>query len=574
MSKPVQIAVGVCVMPPPPPNRTRTAAYPDYVYEILDHAGLCYTRIAVEELEKALLGLRILVTIGDGLLEDGVQAALDQWIDAGGAWIAVGGTCGAAEAFGVEVDAPSYSGWGTTIGTLGEGYMQAAAKHPILDHLSFPLHFFNGVPVRAEAGKVLATVLNVHQQETPRAAIVERRIERGRALLIAPDITGTVVHIQQGTAVTRDRVPSDDGIGGCNDLVLKSEDGAVLDYIFDRQDLPDIPGYKAFFEPIADLWREVLLRAIFYCARELNVAVPVLWLYPRNVPALGHISHDTDGNDVVHGEMMLDALAVAEVKSTWCTIVPGYPEDLPQRIADAGHELAMHYDAVSEGCPWSQELFDGQFDALTALFGNPPVSNKNHYLRWEGDTDFFNWCARRGIQMDSSKGPSKTGFAGFNFGTCHPHLPVAPDGGMIDVFELPTLTQDLCVFAPPVIAERLISASLRVHGICHLLFHPAHIDKPGVRDAFLSSIAHGKALGMEWWTAEAVNGWERARRTVQFALNNDNGVSLTASQRLEDATLLLSVTDEVPESNVVERWGFRFTSTVANLEPGQPFVFE
>lgn len=561
-------------MPPPPPNHTRTTAYPDYIYEILDHAGLCHARLAVNELEEALSKIRILVTIGDGLFEDAARVVLKQWLDAGGAWIAVGGVCGMADAFGVEVEGPSYSGWGTTIGVLGEGYMRAATQHPILDHVSLPLHFFNGLPVRAETGEVLATVLNAHQQETPRAALVEHRTNRGRTLLLAPDVTGTVVHIQQGTAVTRDRVPSDDGIGGCNDLVLKSEDGAVLDYIFDRQSLPEIPGYRAFFEPIADLWREVLLRAILYCARAADVAVPVLWLYPRNVPALGHISHDTDGNDVPHGEMILDALTEAGVKSTWCTIVPGYPRELTRRIEGAGHELAMHYDAVSEHCPWSRELFDRQFDDLTALFGRPPVSNKNHYLRWEGDTDFFDWCLRRGIQMDSSKGPSKTGFAGFNFGTCHPHLPVAPEGGTLDVFELPTLSQDLCVFAPPVIADKLIAASHRVHGICHLLFHPAHIDKPGVRDAFLSSIARGKALGMEWWTAEAVNAWERARRTAQFAQNKDNGVSMTTSQRLEDATLLLSATDDLQETDVVERWGFRFKVTVATIEAGKPFVFE
>ncbi|MCL4218006.1 MAG: hypothetical protein KJ052_13510, partial [Candidatus Hydrogenedentes bacterium] len=86
--------------------------------------------------------------------------------------------------------------------------------------------------------------------------------------------------------------------------------------------------------------------------------------------------------------------------------------------------------------------------------------------------------------------------------------------------------------------------------------------------------ARGKALGMEWWTAEAVNAWERARRTAQFAQNKDNGVSMTTSQRLEDATLLLSATDDLQETDVVERWGFRFKVTVATIEAGKPFVFE
>src|SRR5207253_7712026 len=52
---------------------------------------------------------------------------------------------------------------------------------------------------------------------------------------------------------------------------------------------------------------------------------------------------------------------------------------------DAGHELATHYDAMSEGTVWSESAFDEQWRQLVAMFGDQPVTNKNHYTRWEGD---------------------------------------------------------------------------------------------------------------------------------------------------------------------------------------------
>src|SRR5207244_1010884 len=121
-------------------------------------------------------------------------------------------------------------------------------------------------------------------------------------------------------------------------------------------------------------------------------------------------------------------LQAADVLSTWCVIEPGYAPDVIRAIRDAGHELALHYDAMSAGHQWDETEFTRQWEKLTVLFGGErPVSNKNHYLRWEDDTEFYGWCERHNIQLDQSKGASKTGEAGFNFGTCHPYFPLAPD---------------------------------------------------------------------------------------------------------------------------------------------------
>ncbi len=572
--------LGVCIMPSPRINAARTVSYPRYVHEILQHAGLCFRELGLEAVAEQLPHLRVLLTVGDALISDALAAQLHQWVEAGGRWIAVAGVAGQADLFGVTVEAPAYTGFGGSVGTLGEGYLAPQAEHPALAHLAIPLHYFNGIPVQAkDTGDVtvLATVLDAHQRTTARVAMTTRDVGAGACVLIAPDITGTVVRIQQGVGVTRDGVPAADGTVPVIDNVLKSDDGAVLDYAFDREPVPGVPGFMAFLQPVADQWRELLLRTIFAQALAAEVPLPLLWLYPGNLPALAHLSHDTDGNDLALGERLLAVVNEAGIHSTWCVIMPGYPRAFIAQIAADGHELAMHYDAMSDGCPWSHALFHQQWEGLVDLFGQQPVSNKNHYLRWEGDMELFDWLVEHGIQLDQSKGASKTGEAGFNFGTCHPYFPVDFAGNVVDVLELPTPTQDLEIFAPTALVFPLLEGALRHHGIMHLLFHPAHIAKPGVADAIFTAVRASHAAGMQWWTAAQINAWTHARRQSSWggyrAAAGTAHVTLASGAALKDATVLwLGDAPRQVEANgtplvttVVTRWGFPFHAATLDV---------
>jgi hypothetical protein len=574
--------LGVCVLPSPRINAARTVTYPHYIHEILRHAGLCYAEIGLEKLGEQLPNLRLLLTVGDALIADALAAQLHSWVEAGGRWIAIGGDAGQHDLFGVTVEPPAYASFGGGAGTLGEGYLAPQTDHPAFAHLAFPLHYFNGVPVQASDATVLASVLDAHQRATPRAALTERPVGAGCCVLIAPDIAGTVVRIQQGVGVTRDGVSAPDGTAPVGDEVLKSGDGGVLDWLFDREPLPAVPGLVAFSQPIADQWRELLLRVLFAQALAAGVRLPLLWLYPDNRPALAHLSHDTDGNELALGERLLEVVHQAGIHSTWCVIMPGYRREFITRIAADGHELAMHYDAMSDGCPWSHELFHQQWQGLVELFGQEPVSNKNHYLRWEGDVALFHWCVEHGIQLDQSKGASKTGEAGFNFGTCHPHFPLDFAGTVLDVLELPTPTQDLEIFAPTALLYPLLDAALRHHGILHLLFHPAHIAKPGVADALLTAVREAQAAGMVWWTTAQINAWERARRQITWSdYQAENGmaqVTLTPAADLSGATILwlgegamsIEANGTALETKLVTRWGFPFHAVTLDLHAQEP----
>lgn len=569
---PVASPLGVCVWPEPGPNLARTVAYPGLISELLAHSGIPFVACDPAELEAVLPSLSILVTVGDAPFGP-VSRNLSDWVERGGIWIAVGGTASMPDLFGVDVEQPAYGSWGGGIGMLGEGYLQPVDKRPLTAHLRIPMHFFNGLPVRARPeSTVHAVALDSHQQAWPdggRAAIVERAHGAGRCLLIAPDVTGSIVRIRQGAAVSRDGVPAPDGTAPICDGVLKSDDGSVLDWRFDRQPVPGVPGYRAFLEPVADQWAELLTRSALWAASQARVSLPLLWLYPRDLPAVGVLSHDSDGNDPGKATALLGVLEQAQVHSTWCVMAPGYPPGVIDAIRAGGHELGMHFDAMSEGLRWSPEEFARQHRGVCQITKGRPATNKNHYLRWEGDMEFYDWCEAHGVRVDQSKGASKTGEAGFNFGACHPYRPVRMDGSTVAVLEMPTPTQDLIVFAPTQLGEALTDAALRSHGVLHLLFHPAHIETDGVAAALLEAVARGKAAGMEWWTASQVADWDDARRECRWAdysIGQDGGceVSLLSRRRMADATLLW-----LDPGGDTERWGFRFATTRINLEAGE-----
>src|SRR5438034_442443 len=103
----------------------------------------------------------------------------------------------------------------------------AGYTREILPHAGL---FFDGIAVQAERAETLVAALDAHGRPTARAAVTERPLGAGRAILIALDLTGSVVLIQQGRFVDMDAAPAPDAGGGTTDGMLKAEDGMVLDW--------------------------------------------------------------------------------------------------------------------------------------------------------------------------------------------------------------------------------------------------------------------------------------------------------------------------------------------------------
>lgn len=573
--------IGVCVLSQIRPNQPNCAYHSNYITEILEHAGLPFSQIEANNLSALPGDLKILVTVGEAVLDEAAASALREFVQDGGSWLSLGSVCGLDDVHGVQaVASPGYNDreFVYTLSTLGEGYLQPAEKHPVLSHLNINLHYYNGIVVKvlSSHAKVLATTLNAHGHESKHPALVESTFGKGRSLFLAADAVGAIVRIGQGTTVIADGIPAPDGSAPTADGVLKCDDGLALDWHFDRQEVPGVPGLKGFFEPIADQWREVILRSIFHLANTAGVALPMLWLYPRNLPAVAHLSHDTDGNDMALGQRLLEEVNKAGIYSTWCVIPEGYPKELMEQIKKDGHELATHYNAIDH--PWSEEEFISQCERLKVLFGEQPVSNKNHYTRWEGGTEFFDWCHRQNLQLDQTKGPSKLGEVGFTFGSAQLAFPLADNGEIHPVLEQPLHTQDLVIFAPPQIIPPMLDAVEKHHGVLHVLFHPAHIAKPGVADSLHSTVKQAIDRGLEWMTAKELNAWERARRRIKLqAQFTDANVApkvlLSAPEPLAGATILVLGHHQTVEIDGKQyaaqpstRFGFEFSAVTLGME--------
>src|SRR5688572_20785614 len=135
--------LGVCVLHDGPPNRARTVNYGAYAWEIIKHAGVCHTRVDAGKLAAQLPNLRLLLTVGYAEFAPELKKQLAEWVHDGGAWVAVGGTCGMDELLGVAPAPRGISTFGGGGGaSIGEGYLVAKTlDHPIFRGVSRPLHF-------------------------------------------------------------------------------------------------------------------------------------------------------------------------------------------------------------------------------------------------------------------------------------------------------------------------------------------------------------------------------------------------------------------------------------------------
>ncbi len=547
-----------------------------YLEEVLQHAGLFYSRLRTYDLQK-LHGHAegVLLLAGNLRLSPDQQSLITDWVTQGGTVIGIGGTSGLHQVFGISSGLPLAEGWITI----------TAAQHPITRGLRSSLHVFGGFTLKPAKGSVLAEIQGANGQRRG-AAIVEHAIGRGRAVLLGPDLLFSVVHIQQGIPVLQDGHPALDGSAEINEGTLKAEDGLVLDWQRDRTAVPPDNG-RIFLGPIADELREIILRSIFYLAHRQGLTLPMLWYWPKALPAVAMMSHDTDGNEPAKAEELLAVLNRAEIKSTWCLLYPGgYPADFYQKLTNQDFEVALHFDAHTGGkqTSWSRENFLLQHQWLLKEAGLQRIhSNKNHYTRWEGRLDFFRWCEEAGIEADQTRGPSKKGTIGFPLGGSHPYMPLDNERAsprFIDVLEINLLTQDHVVTCPPEYGQQLTDTVLRHHGVAHFLFHPAHITKPGVAEALIGLTEYAKARGMEWWTCQRISDWERCRRGVHVSYPEPGLLEFRSARTLSNATLLflragsqanrLVVDGKAVPAKTFEAYGFEFDSVTVEIKGTVP----
>lgn len=338
--------------------------------------------------------------------------------------------------------------------------------------------------------------------------------------------------------------------------------------------------------PIADELRALLLQAIFFAAQQKRLPLPMLWYWQNGLPAVGLISHDTDGNDPELGVELLQIIRNLRIVTTWCVLYPGgYPPSLYRAILDAGCEIALHFDAFTSSplTTWSKRNLWVQWQWLKDVTGVAAVSNKNHYTRWEGRLEFFRWFADLGIIAEQSKGPSKRGTIGFLFGGSQPWRPLDDEREQpqfLSVTAINLFSQDMVsdetaqsgIFHPAIVpvsvGKWLLEQTVRMNGVAHFLFHPAHIRRQGTKAALEQLVCFGHELGLQWQTSQQIVDWLNKRRSVKQKIDNLNGKCiwrLETPQPLEGATLLQLLPDE--STQLADRfvYGFPFAQRIMSL---------
>jgi len=510
-----------------------TSSRNHYLEEILGHAGIDWRRGMPERPGIILLD-------GGAALDRDTRDRLAALIHDGAALIVTGGTAGLDDLLG------------TSSGTPHEGYLtEPDAAHPVTAGLPAPLHVFDAAPLRWSTGTPLASLSDASASTITGAGVVVNRHGRGATVTIAADIAASVLKIQLGRPIHEDGMPAPDGTAPIDEGILKTDDGIVLSWEHDRiqtaldAPVPECPGKDPaypdgdtpwFGVPVADELRLLLLQAIAWGAGETGQPLAALAEWPDGLEAVGLVSHDSDGNldDGAHTTLRL--LAETDIRSTWCHIWgPRYPDTYrPETfplIKDAGHEIALHYNSLDkDGGTWGREHLASQAAFVRNEAGvDGFISNKNHYLRWEGHVDFFHWLADEGIQADQCKGPSKKGNVGYLHGSSLPWFPLDPEtGAFIDVLEIPLQFQDLWLTTPYAPSQTTIAQAKRHHGVAHFLFHQIHLHtRPEVAQAMLDIVRDGREAGLAWWTSAEINDWERQRRTVCVAAEGDRVVVTT-----------------------------------------------
>lgn len=554
-----------------------------YATEILGHAGLFFDTVDRAQIPSQIAAHRLAILPWDMSLSGPERTAIAEFVSSGGCLLGIGGTSGLDEVFGCSSGEPLAAGRLLPVGP----------SHPVTSHVQIPIPVFAGRGLRRHTGRTLAALAGSNSEPGERVdAVIENCFGRGLALVIGPDAVWSILHIQQGTPVEPEKVEG----------IVDVEKGAVLDLQHDRQrldtdDLATLQGHMwdgspddprlAFFEPMADNLRELLIRGVLHLCHQRGIVLPMLWYWPGDLRAIAHMSHDSDGNAPPGADRLFKIVNELGLQTTWCIQYPGgYEKDFYPRLREQGCEVALHFDAQTrkEHTCWSRDNLSFQHDWLQRETQLDKIgSNKNHYLRWEGRLEFFRWCQSVGIELDETKGPNYGAMNGFPFGGCHPWFPMddeAPGGSAIDVLEVNLMTQDVVYRCPPSFGKAFADKALERGGVSHFLFHPGNIALPGVEPALREIVAYARSKGMQWWPAERINAWERARRGVTCRAV-EGGFTFSSASHLPNACLLfldpcepvrepgLSVAGKPLRTELAERYGFRFRQWVVDLCAGQ-----
>nr|MDO8118626.1 hypothetical protein [Candidatus Sigynarchaeota archaeon] len=504
---------------------------PDHVIivDTLRHEGFLHDVFSLDTFSAIDVVPPVLVIAGPLDLTIEHVRKITEHVARGGAAIAVGALEPLENLLGIMFCYPvfHFPVGGIKHRSAGEGFIRFEERSTFslsrLDDM-FPLHVLGCLPVEADGSKTLVSFKTLKEPGTTWSAITKKNHGKGTCLHLALDLAGTIRRVQEGMYVDQDGIPPPDGMSPVDDGILKAEDGLVLDWERDRRVISAKARVPAFVIPVCDVLRKVLSLCIEHVSDQCTINVRRVDYWPDGASFVALISHDSDGNDESLGEHLLGEIDSHGIHTTWCIQPPGYSRVFCEKVVAHGHELALHFDSIAypdnkmknpiemHGL-FSNACLESQLHEILKNTGQDSIySNKNHYTRWEGRVQFFEWCEKLGIRVDQSKGPSKCGTMGFPFGSCHPWQAIGPGGALIGCVEISFQSQDFGLQGPDDIANDLLERVKRVNGVAHVIFHPAHSKNQGVNKLMHQFIDTVVAMGGTFFTSKEIGSWYFTRK--------------------------------------------------------------
>lgn len=542
---------------------SKDGRFSSYVAEMLRYCGLFFEEVAQEDLLESAGTYDVLILSGPLTLLPGETEAIGNAVLGGSALLVLGATSGLETILGVEAGPVE----------IGEGYLQPSGPHAILDADEFPIHIFGGGAVRPTDANDLGTLLDVHGNKTLLSVLTLNKTNGGVAIFFGGNLGNAALRMRQGRFVDVDGIPAPDGTAPLEDGTLRTEDGLTLDWHLDRsgESETDPP---AFMHPQFDRLRAILFRSVLYCAEQIGKSLAVLWLHPRNAPATGMISFNSDGRDPQNAVSILHQANLVGLRGTWCVQHPGYHSDVYRVLRTRGNEIAVQYDPT-EG--WDRELLKIQSTQMVRVSGSKILTSvRTRQSMWRGRNDLYEWATDLGFSIEIGRGPFHLGTAGFVFGTCHPFRPIRPDGGTYGVTSVPYLVHNPGLISSSTRCLALVDAAVAAHGIVHFNIDTDQFDQKPVSEAFRNIVAHGRGSGVEWQTGEEIALWHRGRRQVRHLMTvfpDGLALNVTTDFDLMEATILMmgppvvaARANELQLKPVtVTRFGFQFNAVTLDL---------
>lgn len=497
-----------------------------YIKEILAVEGfLAYDTVDVtaRPLTPDLLEGQELVIVAHMPLTAAEQAALADYVQAGGRLIALRPPVEMASVFGVEP-------FGTTLKRGHYLQFDESGCPPGAYSTDTPLQVHAKADrYRPKGAEVAAWFCYATGARRDLPAATLHAVGQGLAAMLAFDLAHSTLLFHQGLPeqASTGRYPDPSGLGQ-----YKPDNHFVGLLDVTRATLPQ-----------ADLQQRLLSALV---DRMLPAPLPRLWYFPGGEPCLAFLNGDSDGMSLADLETCLEILEPRGGRYT-CYVMEEevLSPSMEATIRARGHSFGKHIWAGN--MPTLEAMaaaVQEQIGGYRRRYGYIPLTHRGHCLIWPGWTEMARFLAEAGVRMDSNFVGMHCGH-GYLTGSGLPVKFMDAWGGLIDLYEQPTQWEDdvaLASYAQRLPYAQAVALSLetlhdareRYHTVVNFNFHPIH-----TRPEWLNTC--------EWMTAVAefcqkqrirmIGGdeWARfndARRRVQMS-----GYSADAAARRVRFTL-------------------------------------